>query len=171
MTDHDQKQLGKILWKIADDLRGMMDADDFRDYMLSFLFLRYLSDNYEAAAKKELGREYPSVPDGDRRTPLAMLYAQNPQDIKEFEKLMRRKVHYVIEPAYLWTHIAELARTQDSKLLDTLQKASNILKRNPFRMRFKAFFRKSTSRPASSGAPTLRAMKNCVRLSPRSPTA
>jgi type I restriction enzyme M protein len=27
-----------------------MDADDFRDYMLSFLFLRYLSDNYETAA-------------------------------------------------------------------------------------------------------------------------
>lgn len=24
-----------------------MNADDFRDYMLSFLFLRYLSDNYE----------------------------------------------------------------------------------------------------------------------------
>jgi type I restriction enzyme M protein len=31
-----------------------MDADDFRDYMLSFLFLRYLSDNYETAARKEL---------------------------------------------------------------------------------------------------------------------
>ena len=36
-----------------------MNADDFRDYMLSFLFLRYLSDNYEAAAKKELGPDYP----------------------------------------------------------------------------------------------------------------
>jgi type I restriction enzyme M protein len=35
-----------------------MDADDFRDYMLSFLFLRYLSDNYETAAGitgKEVG--------------------------------------------------------------------------------------------------------------------
>jgi type I restriction enzyme M protein len=31
-----------------------MNADDFRDYMLAFLFLRYLSDNYETAAKKEL---------------------------------------------------------------------------------------------------------------------
>jgi type I restriction enzyme M protein len=38
-----------------------MDADDFRDYMLSFLFLRYLSDNYEAAAQKELGADYPKV--------------------------------------------------------------------------------------------------------------
>ena len=55
MTEQNQKQLGKTLWAIADQLRGSMDADDFRDYMLSFLFLRYLSDNYELAAQKELG--------------------------------------------------------------------------------------------------------------------
>jgi type I restriction-modification system DNA methylase subunit len=54
MTEQNQKQLGRTLWSIADDLRGSMNADDFRDYMLAFLFLRYLSDNYEAAAKKEL---------------------------------------------------------------------------------------------------------------------
>ena len=52
MTNKDQQQLGKTLWNIADDLRGAMNADDFRDYMLSFLFLRYLSYNYEEAAKK-----------------------------------------------------------------------------------------------------------------------
>jgi len=54
MTETNQKQLGNILWSIADQLRGAMDADDFRDYMLSVLFLRYLSDNYETAARKEL---------------------------------------------------------------------------------------------------------------------
>jgi len=61
MSDENQKELGKILWAIADDLRGSMNADDFRDYMLSFLFLRYLSDNYEASVKKELGADYPVV--------------------------------------------------------------------------------------------------------------
>lgn len=40
MTEERQKQLGKTLRAIANDLRGAMDADDFRDYMLSFLFLR-----------------------------------------------------------------------------------------------------------------------------------
>ena len=60
MTDTNQKQLGSTLWNIADQLRGAMDADDFRDYMLPFLFLRYLSDNYETAAKKELGPDYPT---------------------------------------------------------------------------------------------------------------
>ena len=42
MTEQNQIQLGKTLWAIADQLRGAMDADDFRDYMLSFLFLRQL---------------------------------------------------------------------------------------------------------------------------------
>jgi len=45
MTEQNQKQLGNTLWAIAGQLRGAMDADDLRDYMLSFLFLRYLSDN------------------------------------------------------------------------------------------------------------------------------
>jgi len=56
MNDSNQKQLNQTLWSIADQLRGAMDADNFRDYMLSHLFLCYLSDNYEMAAKKELGR-------------------------------------------------------------------------------------------------------------------
>jgi type I restriction enzyme M protein len=30
MTATNQKQLGSTLWKIADDLRGAMNADDFR---------------------------------------------------------------------------------------------------------------------------------------------
>lgn len=80
MTEHDQRQLGIILWGIADQLRGAMNADDFRDYMLSFLFLRYLSDNYETAAQKELGSDYPQLDESDRRTPLSVWYAQNPDD-------------------------------------------------------------------------------------------
>ena len=84
MTNNQQKELGKILWAIADQLRGAMNADDFRDYMLSFLFLRYLSDNYEAAAKKELGSEYPSengLENGDK-TPLQIWYKENEKDKK-----------------------------------------------------------------------------------------
>lgn len=61
MTESNQKQLGNMLWSIVDQLRGAMDADAFRDYMLPFLFLHYLSDNYEVVAKKELGRDYPAV--------------------------------------------------------------------------------------------------------------
>ena len=121
MTEQNQKQLGNTLWAIADQLRGAMDADDFRDYMLSFLFLRYLSDNYEAAAKKELGPDYPNLGAEDSRVPLAVWYEGNQGDVPEFERQMRRKVHYVIEPQHLWSSIAHMARTQDLGLLATLQ--------------------------------------------------
>jgi type I restriction enzyme M protein len=110
MTQLEKQQLGKTLWGIADDLRGAMNADDFRDYMLSLLFLRYLSDNYEDAAKKELGNDYPET-DSDIvskfgvTTPLQLWYESNLEDIVEFEKQMRRKVHYVIEPQFLWSSI------------------------------------------------------------------
>ncbi len=59
MNDKDKQALGRTLWNIADSLRGAMNADDFRDYMLAFLFLRYLSDNYETAAMRGHGQALP----------------------------------------------------------------------------------------------------------------
>lgn len=133
-----QQELGKTLWKIADDLRGAMNADDFRDYMLAFLFLRYLSDNYEAAVKRELGREYPDPQRaaGNGGTALALWYGENPQDIGLFEEQMRRKAHYVIKPEYLWTNIAHLARTQDRELLNTLQAGFKHIENESFESTF-----------------------------------
>lgn len=142
MTDDDQKQLGKTLWAIADQLRGSMNADDFRDYMLSFLFLRYLSDNYEAAAKKELGSDYPdpqAIGNGGK-TPLSVWYAANPDDIAAFEQQMRRKAHYVIQPRYLWGNIVHLAKTQDRDLLDTLQKGFKHIEEDSFESEFQGLF-------------------------------
>ncbi|BBO21878.1 MAG: type I restriction-modification system subunit M [Rhodocyclaceae bacterium] len=140
MTDLEKQRLGKTLWAIADQLRGAMNADDFRDYMLAFLFLRYLSDNFEAAAKKELGPDYPKLKDEDKRVPLAVWYADNQADVPEFEKQMRRKVHYVIEPQYLWGNITELARTQDDELLHTLQQGFDYIENQSFASTFKGLF-------------------------------
>jgi type I restriction enzyme M protein len=140
MTDTNQKQLGNTLWSIADQLRGAMDADDFRDYMLSFLFLRYLSDNYETAAKRELGKDYPVVTGDARTVPLALWYAQNADDIGEFEQQMRRKVHYVIQPQHLWNNIANLARTQDGDLLNTLQAGFKYIETESFESTFSGLF-------------------------------
>ena len=140
MTETDQKQLGATLWDIADQLRGAMNADDFRDYMLSFLFLRYLSSNYEKAVKKELGSDYPKLAEGDKRIPLAVFYEENTEDIDEFEKLMRRKVHYVILPQYLWSSIAELARTKDGNLLSTLQEGFKYIENESFHSTFQGLF-------------------------------
>jgi type I restriction enzyme M protein len=135
-----QQQLGKTLWSIADELRGAMNADDFRDYMLSFLFLRYLSDNYEVAAKKELGSDYPALAEKDSRIPLSVWYSDNEADIKEFEKQMRRKIHYVIKPEYLWNNIAEMARTQNDQLLVTLEEGFRYIENESFESTFQGLF-------------------------------
>ena len=140
MTAKEQQQLGKTLWDIADQLRGAMNADDFRDYMLSFLFLCYLSDNYEMAVKKELGPEYPERDKNDQRIPFAIWYDENQEDVGEFEKLMRRKMHYVIKPKYLWSNVAELARTQSGDLLHTLEEGFKYIENQSFDSNFQGLF-------------------------------
>lgn len=147
MTQKQQhKKLGDTLWNIANTLRGAMNADDFRDYMLSFLFLRYLSFNYEEAAKKELGKDYPESPSKDKRADfrvppsLEIWYKKNKEDIAEFEEQMRRKVHYVIEPKYLWSNITELARTQNDGLLQTLQDGFRYIENKSFDSAFQGLF-------------------------------
>lgn len=188
MNDAQQKQLGSTLWGIADKLRGAMNADDFRDYMLSFLFLRYLSDNYEEAAKKELGSDYSRCEDEIRRitdagktneaismlkeraadyfskqqlednannmmldeyvasleseklTPLMIWYNDNLDQVATFEKQMRRKVHFVIKPQYLWSNIYELARTQNKYLLKTLQAGFKFIENESFDSTFRGLF-------------------------------
>jgi type I restriction enzyme M protein len=146
MTLKDQQQLGKTLWNIADELRGAMNADDFRDYMLSFLFLRYLSYNYEEAARKELGKDYPDDTPADVmsklkvKTPLEIWYNENPGDVVDFEKQMRRKVHYVIEPQHLWSNISEMARTQNDELLKTLESGFRYIENESFESTFQGLF-------------------------------
>lgn len=145
MTQQELNKLGKTLWEIADELRGAMNADDFRDYMLSFLFLRYLSDNYEAAAKKELGSDYPDIEKDillktDATTPLEIWYEENLMDVEFFEKQMRRKLHYVIEPKFLWGSISEMARTQNDELLRTLEAGFKYIENHSFESSFQGLF-------------------------------
>lgn len=131
MTQNIQQELGKTLWGIANNLRGAMMADDFRDYMLSFLFWKYLSDNYIKSAQKELGADY---------TALQVWYKENPNDTLLFERQMRRKIHYVIEPQYLWDNIVKLARTQSDDLLQTLQDGFKYIENESFESSFKGLF-------------------------------
>src|SRR5574343_336707 len=57
-------KLEQQLWNIANTLRGKMDADDFRDYILGFIFYKYLSQKMEMYANEILkpdGLDYKSV--------------------------------------------------------------------------------------------------------------
>ena len=107
-------------------------ADDFRDYMLSFLFLKYLSDSYEKSAKKLLGAEF-----GDN---LQQWYQNHPDDIPLFETQMRKRNHYVIKPDYLWSNITELARTQNEYLLNTLDSGFKFIEEDSFESSFRGLF-------------------------------
>ena len=145
MIKNTHSELGKTLWEIAKALRGAMMADDFRDYMLSFLFWKYLSDNYVRAAKKELGSDYPETPKDIMEklgvsSSLQIWYNENQNDIFLFEKQMRRKVHYVIDPEYLWDNIVALAKTQDNQLLKTIEKGFKYIENDSFESSFKGLF-------------------------------
>ena len=141
MTQQQQDNLGKTLWKIANELRGAMNADDFRDYMLSFLFLRYLSYEYEEAVKQELGKEYPNLAENDTKTPLLVWYKKNSEeDIRHLEEYLRRKIHYIIKPEYLWNSIVNLAKKQDDNLLKTLGKAFSFIENKSFESSFRGLF-------------------------------
>ncbi|MGI0107479.1 type I restriction-modification system subunit M [Salinimicrobium sp. WS361] len=49
-----KQQLENQLWNIANTLRGKMGADEFRDYILGFIFYKYLSRKMELHADKIL---------------------------------------------------------------------------------------------------------------------
>jgi type I restriction enzyme M protein len=140
MTETQQRELGKTLWNIADKLRGSMNADDFRDYMLSFLFMRYLSYNYEESAKQELGNEYLPTNVELGKTPLQRWYEANESDVVDFEVAMRRRLHYVIKPEFLWENIVYLAKTQSSDLLGTLEKGFKYIENDSFENVFNGLF-------------------------------
>ena len=53
MTE-EKRNLEQQLWNIANDLRGNMGADEFRDYILGFIFYKYLSEKMYLYANKIL---------------------------------------------------------------------------------------------------------------------
>lgn len=145
-NNNNQNKLGKALWAVANELRGAMMADDFRDYMLSFLFWKYLSDNYLKAAKKELGSDYPDNTPDDVMANLGVTsylevwYYENKEDVPLFEEQMMRKAHYVIKPEYLWNNIVVLAKRDSSELLKTIEKGFKYIEEESFESSLRGLF-------------------------------
>lgn len=134
LSKQEKEQLFRALWNVADVLRGSMTPDNFRDYMLSLLFYRYISARYEAAARLELGSDLPE----DK--PLYVWYKENEADVTEFEDMMLKSTHYIIKPKYLWSAICELARTQDDDLLTELKDSFRHIEEESFKGAFKGLF-------------------------------
>ena len=116
MTEQKQ-QLEQQLWNIANTLRGKMDADDFRDYILGFIFYKYLSRKMEIYANDILspdGLQYESI----ENHPQANDYLAA---IKE-EAL--QQLGYFLKPSELFTELARRgnAEGQTKFILDDLAK-------------------------------------------------
>lgn len=110
------------LWKIADTLRGTMDANEFKNYMLWFIFYKYLSEKIEKKNNEFLLEER----NRNKDTQLPKVY--NELDIsilehKEFlqwvKELILEDLGYNLLPEQLFTNIVK--RGWEGKfILDTL---------------------------------------------------
>lgn len=57
-----QENVNAVLWRAADTFRGKIDSSTYKDYILTMLFVKYVSDTY-----KENIEEYSKRYDGDER--------------------------------------------------------------------------------------------------------
>ncbi|WP_153731837.1 type I restriction-modification system subunit M [Sporosarcina obsidiansis] len=57
-----QDQINSILWQAADTFRGKIDSSIYKDYILTMMFIKYLSDSY-----KEHLQEYTERYNGDEQ--------------------------------------------------------------------------------------------------------
>jgi type I restriction enzyme M protein len=99
------EKLEQQLWKIADTLRGKMDADDFRDYILGFIFYKYLSEKMHDYANEILKPDklkYEDLPKHKERR----LY------LKEVKEAALDKLGYFLEPDELFNEIAKRGNSE-----------------------------------------------------------
>ena len=91
-----KKQLETQLWNIANELRGKMDADEFRDYILGFIFYKYLSEKQYLYANSlletETIKDYKNV--------------SNEDDLEAIREESLIKLGYFLRPEELFNAIA-----------------------------------------------------------------
>ncbi|PFZ52790.1 type I restriction-modification system subunit M [Bacillus wiedmannii] len=92
-----QAELHKKLWAMANDLRGQMDAYEFKDYILGLIFYRYLSEKVEFRAEKLLKEDNISFAE-------AWADEEYKDDLAEY---LIGELGYVIEPRYLFSNFVK----------------------------------------------------------------
>ena len=94
-TEINQKrELHTKLWKMANSLRGNMDANEFKDYILGLIFYRYVCEHEEGEFKDKL---HLTVED---------LFNKNPMQCKEIA-ILNLGLGYFIEPQYLFRKLVD----------------------------------------------------------------
>lgn len=99
MSEEQRRQLQQQLWNIANTLRGKMSADDFRDYILGFIFYKYLSEKIANFANDQLESEGLSFEELEAKKDAHYLDA--------IEEACKEELGYYLAPAELFDHIAK----------------------------------------------------------------
>ena len=92
-----QRELHSKLWAIANDLRGNMEANEFKNYILGLIFYRYLSEKVENKAKDLLSEDEIS-------------YSEAFEDEEYREGLQEEfleQLGYFIEPKFLFSTLLQ----------------------------------------------------------------
>ena len=110
-----QAELHKKLWAIANDLRGTMDASEFRNYILGLIFYRYLSEKTEQRVVKLLEEDN-------------ITYEEAWKDSEYQDGLKEEliaQIGYVIEPQDLYSAmVAEIEKGEQGNFdVEVLEKA------------------------------------------------
>jgi len=100
MSDDQKKQLERQLWNIADTLRGKMGADEFRDYILGFIFYKYLSEKQVSFANKLLKQDKIQYTDLDEKT------AEGKEYLEAIKEESTSNLGYFLKPKQLFDGIA-----------------------------------------------------------------
>ena len=109
-----QSALQEKLWVIANDLRGNMDASEFKNYILGLIFYRYLSENIERRASKLLEEDNVSYEE-----------AFLDEEYREaLEEELINDLGYFLEPKYLFSNLIKSIET-GSFDIEVLEEAIN----------------------------------------------
>ncbi|BDD13031.1 type I restriction-modification system subunit M (plasmid) [Fulvitalea axinellae] len=127
MSEDQKNQLKTKLWKIANTLRGNMNADEFRDYILGFIFYKYLSEKMEIYADRIL------QPDG-----VKFLDIPGMPEAEDYYEAIREatvdKLGYFLRPEELFAQIAERGNGKDEEhpnfILDDLARILDNIQRS-----------------------------------------
>ncbi len=100
MSDDQKKALEQQLWAIANTLRGKMNADEFRDYILGFIFYKYLSERMELFANEILAQ------DGMAYRAITATTPQADEYLEAIREESLNKLGYFLKPDELFSEVA-----------------------------------------------------------------
>lgn len=113
-TQNNARELTSKLWAMANDLRGKMDASEYRDYILGFIFYRYLSKRQERYLANSGLLEFTDTENSSNPQDVNNAFARQValDGLEDWREDLALQNGYAIDPEYTWTTIINKVQTQ-----------------------------------------------------------